>query len=261
VFFGSKWANIQMIGVKIGLPHFELEETDSTNSYASRLIHNELPKEGTAILAHYQKAGKGQRGSGWESEPRKNLLVSYILYPEFLNVADHFLFNQCLSVAVVEFLRVMTKLPVFIKWPNDIIADHKKIAGILVENTLRNNRIINSIAGIGINVNQTNFQSYSPEAVSLKMLEGKNFEVLECFEQLNKFIEKWYNLLKFGNHEKIKSAYTGALYMLEKPALFKKGSDQFKGIITGVLNDGHLIVRKENGELSYFLNKEISMVF
>jgi len=250
-----------MIGVKIGLPCIELEETDSTNSYASRLIHNELPKEGTAILAHYQKAGKGQRGSGWQSEPGENLLISYILYPEFLNVADHFLFNQCLSVAVIEFLRVMTKVPVSVKWPNDILAGKRKIAGILVENTLRNNRIIHSIAGIGININQTSFQSYTPEAVSLKMLEGNDFDILKCAGQLNKFIEKWYNLLKFGNHEKIKIAYTGALYLLEKPALFKSGTDQFKGIITGVLNDGHLVIRKENGELSYYLNKEISFVF
>lgn len=250
-----------MIGVKIGLHRIELEETDSTNSYASRMIHNELPKEGTAILAHFQKAGKGQRGSGWESESRKNLLVSYILYPGFLNVSDHFLLNQCLSLAVFECIQVMTKVPVFIKWPNDILADNRKIAGMLVENTLRNNRIINTIAGIGINVNQTEFKEFYPEAVSLKMLEGKNFDVMKCFDQLNQFIEKWYNLLKFGNHEKIKIAYTRALYMLEKPALFKKGTEQFKGIITGVLNDGHLIVRKENGELSYFLNKEISLVF
>src|SRR5687767_2705494 len=116
-----------MIGNITGNRIIELADTDSTNSYAARLLHNEIPEEGTVILTHFQRAGRGQRGTGWESAPGKNLLASYILYPTFLSPADQFLLNQAITLGVYDFLTEQTSHNVRIKWPNDILVDHSKI--------------------------------------------------------------------------------------------------------------------------------------
>ncbi|MDQ3050013.1 MAG: biotin--[acetyl-CoA-carboxylase] ligase, partial [Bacteroidota bacterium] len=93
-----------MFGNKPGQRIIELAETDSTNSYAARLLHDEIPEEGTLIYTRFQKAGRGQRGTTWESEHGKNLLLSYIFYPTFLQISNQFLFNQAIAIALRETL-------------------------------------------------------------------------------------------------------------------------------------------------------------
>lgn len=250
-----------MIGFKAGLRTIHLPETDSTNSYAARLLHLEVPEEGTVIMADFQKAGRGQRGSGWESQIGKNMIISYILYPNFLKISDQFALNQTISLAVSEFVRKMIPAETFIKWPNDIISDGQKIAGVLVENSIRGNQITHSIIGIGININQTAFEMYSPPATSFKLLTQHDFDLKKCLLELNLSIEKYYNILRLSNFKKLNEDYSNSLFRLGKRNAFEADGKKFWGTIKGVNNEGKLQITDDDGNISMFMNKEVSYIF
>ncbi len=250
-----------MFGNRPGQRIIELDETDSTNSYAARLLHDQVPEEGTVIVAHFQKAGKGQRGSGWESEAHKNLVISYILYPTFLNVQDQFLLNQAVALSLYDLLKSLTTAKIAVKWPNDILANESKIAGILIENAVRNSKIIHSIIGIGLNVNQQQFNSYNPPATSLANLEQKTFETSELLIKLNETFDKWYTQLQIGNAAKIRNEYLRVLFRNQTPAKFESNGISFEGIITGVKDDGRLEISGNDGKVFLFNNKEVKFLF
>lgn len=250
-----------MIGTPIGKNVIELDETDSTNSYASRLLHDQYPLEGTAILAHFQTSGRGQRASGWESSPHKNLLVSYILYPDFIPVNSHFAFSQAVALAVADCIHELTREPVHIKWPNDILIKKNKIAGILIENSLRGVKIVNSVVGIGINVNQTHFIDYEPIATSIKTETGLDTEVHLVLDVLSKHLSRWYQLLRLGHLRQIKDAYHQLLFQINVMATFATEAGTFEGIIQGVTEDGKLHIVKNDGTSHFFMNKEVKFLF
>ncbi len=250
-----------MIGFKAGIRTIHLAETDSTNSYAARLLHLEVPEEGTVIMADFQKSGRGQRGSGWESEDGKNLNISYILYPNFLKIADQFALNQVISLAVAEFIRKMVQADTYIKWPNDIITEGQKIAGILTENSIRGNQITHSIIGIGININQTNFEVYNPAATSLKLISAREFDLKKCLATLHLSIEKWYSVLRLSNFKKLNEEYSKSLFRIGKRGEFETKGQKFWGTIKGVNTEGKLQITDDEGNTSLYINKEVSFVF
>ena len=131
------------------VPLIHISETNSTNSYLQTFCAKEKTEEFTTVAADYQTSGRGQRGNSWESEPHKNLLFSFVLFPEFLEARRQFLISQIVSLAIKEELDTYTD-DVSIKWPNDIYWKEKKICGILIENDLIGRNISRSIAGIGI---------------------------------------------------------------------------------------------------------------
>ncbi|HEX5003009.1 MAG TPA: biotin--[acetyl-CoA-carboxylase] ligase [Bacteroidia bacterium] len=249
-----------MLGPKIGHKRIHVRETDSTNSHASRLLHSSFPDEGTAIMAQFQKAGRGQGGSRWESAPGENLLVSFILYPEFIAANDHFLINEAVSLAVQETVHALCNKPAFIKWPNDIIVENSKIAGILIENTIRNDKIIQSITGIGLNINQLNFGNYFPKAISLKELTGKELTPDGCLDVLSSYLDKWYQILRTSQHERIRSAYADVLYRKNLMSQFDSGNGKITGIISGVSDNGQLMITTAEGKKSFFNNKEVKLL-
>lgn len=250
-----------MFGNKPGQRVIELDETDSTNSYAARLLHDQVPEEGTVISTGFQKAGKGQRGTVWESEPYKNLLISYILYPNFIKIQDQFLLNQGVALAILETLKILTTAKIVIKWPNDILADNKKIAGILIENAIRNGKIVHAVIGIGINVNQEHFNNYQLGATSLNMLEKKTFEPNHVLKLLNNAIDKWYTQVRLGNSSRIRSEYMKSLYLIQQPGQFESNGENFEGIITDVKEDGRLEISSTDGKILLFNNKEVKFLF
>lgn len=155
-----------------------LEETDSTNREVARraaeLAH------GAVIVARSQTAGRGQRGNGWESAPGLNLTLSMMLRPRGIEAKEAFVLSMLTSLAVADVLR--TFLPdedIKVKWPNDIYVGDLKICGILHENSLSGACVAHSIAGIGVNVNQTRFVSDAPNPVSMAMLAGHEFDLGE----------------------------------------------------------------------------------
>ena len=249
-----------MLGPKIGGSVIFLDETDSTNSHAARLLHESYLEEGTAIMAQYQRSGRGQSGTGWESLKGENLLASIVLYPLFLEAREQFLLNQSIALAVHDTLQQLTGKEVSIKWPNDILIEGQKIAGILIENTIRNSRLNQSIIGIGINVNQTAFQSYIPQAVSVSQLTGNRADLTECMAILCSQIDKWYTALRIGQHEKIRETYLRHLFRLNLISEFSDGENRFSGSITGITGDGRLEISCEGKKIEVFSVKEIKLL-
>ena len=140
----------------LGSQIFRLDKVDSTNNFAANLIEEQLCRNGALILADTQTAGKGQRGSLWESEPGKNLLCSYVYFPDNLSVDFLQELNICLSISLIKCLKYF-EIDAEIKWPNDILVDGKKISGILIENNVRAGKVKSMIFGIGLNINQQSF--------------------------------------------------------------------------------------------------------
>ena len=165
-----------------------IDETDSTNSLMQRLLRGEeqeyaacLKADVPLIYTTYQTAGRGQTGNGWESERGKNLLLSYLLREPEVNISEMFLLNVIAAVVahrtIAEWLSFEQRPMLSIKWPNDIYIGNRKIAGILVENSLSGTKIQHSIAGIGINVNQEQWVSGAPNPVSIKQLTGVKADI------------------------------------------------------------------------------------
>ena len=196
----------------IGKELISLDTVDSTNNYAKGILSKSKPSEGTAIFAHYQMEGRGQYGKTWESERDKNLIFSIILYPNFLPPEKVFLLNQAVSLALRDFVfKYCPSKTISVKWPNDIYCGHQKIAGILIENSISNNRITNSVIGIGVNVNQTSFKNESSNPTSMKLATGVDFDLKNLLQEVFISLEQRYLQLKAGNYTNIEKEYTGNL--------------------------------------------------
>ncbi len=149
-----------------------LDTVDSTNNYAMQRIDAGLAAHGDVVLAARQTAGKGQRGKSWQDEPGKCLLMSIIVSPQ-VDLRAQPLFLAAIAVAAAAIVqRYIPKEKVTIKWPNDILIADKKAAGILIENVVRGAVWQWSVVGIGLNLEQTAFDSELPYATSLKMADG-----------------------------------------------------------------------------------------
>ena len=274
----------------LGKNCIEVDKVDSTNSYLARLIPGPFPKEkgekavfeGTVVIAGNQEQGKGQRGASWESEPGKNLTLSIFLQPTFLRPDEQFQLNKAVSLGVTEFVIAALQTPpksspkgrtfargslpfgeswsgVAVKWPNDIYISNKKVAGILIENSVSGNKLQQSIIGIGINVNQEKFSAELPNPTSLKIVTGKEFDLKECLEELCSCIEKRYLQLRphpsplpggeGARQAAIDSDYLKNLYRFGKFANYKYKGDTLKAKITAVTKIGKLVMETENGKM------------
>lgn len=234
-----------------GMNVVELEETTSTNTEAKQLIENEKPMEGTVVIAKKQTKGKGQLGNTWVSEAGKNLTCSYILYPVFLGADKHFYLNMVASLAVKEVCEAILEDEVKVKWPNDVYYGNKKIAGILIENSISGATVITSVVGIGINVNQTEFDEALPNPGSLKMFTQTDIDLNAMLQNLNIYLEKYYLQLRQQHHHFLQRAYTEALFRYNQTAYFKRGEQTFKGEIAGIARDGKLIIHSSGKELRF----------
>jgi len=140
------------------------ERIDSTNEEARRHISD---IDNLSVLsASEQTAGRGQRGNTWTSRPGENLTFSIVLKSPVLMAEDHFALNEIAALSVTDFLSIYG-IKAEIKWPNDIYVDGRKICGILIENSFRGKSISTSIIGIGLNINQRNFNVNLPNPTSM----------------------------------------------------------------------------------------------
>lgn len=164
-----------------------LPSIPSTNTWAKensgRLTHGDI------IVTHDQTAGRGQRGNHWEAQPGQNLTFSIFLQPAAIPPASQFLISEIVSLAVADTVRYHfhtdgIEEDVTVKWPNDIYAGNRKIAGILIEHTVSGQSISHTVAGIGLNVNQTCFLSDAPNPVSMAMIAGKKFNLEEIMHEI-----------------------------------------------------------------------------
>jgi BirA family transcriptional regulator, biotin operon repressor / biotin---[acetyl-CoA-carboxylase] ligase len=236
-----------------------LKNLPSTNSHALDLLKNSKLPEGTILYTNYQSAGKGYSGNKWESEDGKNLLISIIIYPSFIKPEDQFLISMTVSLGVCDFL--MRFIPdCSIKWPNDIWVNNDKIAGLLLESSLADNKIEFTVVGIGLNINQKKFLSNTPNPVSLNQLTGEIYDLPSSLEILSADLDKRYKQLIGGNYGEIKRDYVSKLYRLKEWHEFRDKKGKFTGQILTVGDYGRLIIGRQNGEISEYSFKETEFI-
>lgn len=261
-----------------------LESVDSTNEECRRLISDIDNLSVVAALS--QISGRGQKGNLWISSPGENLTFSIVLkFPaddaaggalgagpgglEPMHAYDQFVLSEIAALSVVDLLAghgILAK----IKWPNDIYADDRKICGILIENAVRGKWIQHSIIGIGLNVNQRNFDVTLPNPTSMVHCSDSldNFDlrpVLEEFMEIFKaYLERYCHIR--GGYGRIRKMYVSHLWRKDEAARFidntatasTESAGAFTGIIRGVSDNGLLTVEMPDGSLKDFSFKEIT---
>ena len=235
----------------------KLLKVDSTNTYLSS-INKHLP-EGSVVWAIDQTNGRGQNKNKWESEPDKNLTFSILLYPTFLPAIKQFYMSKVVALAVFDFISLHTD-NVSIKWPNDIYVSDKKISGILLENVIEKTNLKQTIAGIGINLNQTKFASSAPNPVSLSQLTGLKYNIEGTLAEVTELIEYRYLLLKNKDLQTVDLNYNEAMFRFRKPSIYTSEGKSFEGTIMGVEPTGELVIKDKAGNTRKFLHKEVEFV-
>lgn len=242
----------------IGSTKIELEQTDSTNNYARTLVHDKLPLEGTLIVADEQFQGRGQRSNSWVSEAGLNLTCSYILRPVFLAAKDQFLLSAVTALAVADVVASFLgdEKEVKIKWPNDILVDGEKIAGILIENTLRGTQLETSIVGVGLNVNQVEFPK-EIMATSLQLLLEKETSISDVLELLNQKLEKYYLTLRNGGFSPLMEMMNERLFGRNEKLNLEINGTETEVEILQVMPSGQLELLRNDGQITLHMHHEI----
>lgn len=243
----------EMIGSTIERIH----ETGSTNNYAAtQLLTKRLP-EGIVFVVDCQVDGRGQATNKWESEPNKNLTFSILLYPDFLEIIRQFELSKIISLGVSDFLKELTDR-VSIKWPNDIYIGKGKVAGILIENSIRIDKISSCIVGIGLNINQQVFVSDAPNPVSLSQITGTIYNLEKSLSDLCLKIDARYQQLRNGKYRQIDDEYTKMLYQRGIWSQYDDENGDFEGRLLGVDEIGRLRIETRSGKINYFQFKEVN---
>lgn len=271
---------------------YHFEEIESTNMWMKQNIDRLKPL--SIVTADFQTAGRGQRGNTWESERGKNLLMSLLIAPKYLPAREQFIISKMVSVALCRVLQAIMPdgLNIEIKWPNDIYISRKKVCGMLIENALGQNGMIqHSVVGIGLNVNQTDFHSDAPNPASLVSFIRENsqtghtvddshpspFQPLELAERIRQAVaeyldkgfgkaataeldnEYWLNLRGRGEYLRY-AVLTPSCSPAPTALRDAPGHEIIEATIENVASDGRLDMLLRDGGRRSFYFKEIAPV-
>lgn len=241
----------------VGSPFTEILIVDSTNNYAMQLAHKHLATHGQVIFAYDQQKGKGQRGKQWQSIPRQNIILSVILSTNGLQVSNQFNLNMAIALSCYDLFSKYALDKTTIKWPNDIYWNDRKAGGILIENIIHGREWQWAICGMGININQTEFDSFLNNAVSLKQITGKDNDVIKLAKELCNNIDTRFRQL-VNEQKNFLEEYNTVLYKRGEKVKLKKQSIVFDCNIKEVNASGQLIV--ENGIEQVFNSGEVEWI-
>ena len=227
---------------------------DSTNQYLQNLLNEGVDIADNIVVTDFQTSGKGQGKNVWQSKDGKNLLFSIALDMSFLKAEKQFLLTQMVSVAMINVLKnYLPEESLFIKWPNDIYFNDKKIAGILIKNEIKGMMMGTSIIGIGLNVNQTSFDENLPNPISMKMITGKDFDLDELLLSISQ-------QLTTNSQQLTANSYIKHLYRYQQWALYKHEGSVKEMMIIGYDQFGRLILKEKNDREVVCDLKEIAFV-
>ena len=235
---------------------YRIDETTSTNDDARDAKY----RHGDIVWAERQTAGRGQRGHTWTSPEGENLTFSMVLEPRFLPVGEQFLLSEAVTLALTDTFAAYG-IDTRIKWTNDIYIGDRKLVGILIEHNHAGASLSRTIAGIGINVNQTAFDPALPNPVSLAQAGGRKFNRSRLLETFLVRCLRRYAQLERGEKETLQHAYRERMYRLgeQHPYRLPDGT-LFQAAIEGVLPSGELILRHADGTRHEYLFREIEFV-
>ena len=239
----------------------KLSAIASTNDYLKEMISKISVDDETVVWTNSQTSGRGQRGTSWYAEPGKSLAFSLLKRHTGLGVEAAVLVNLAVSLAVARALDSLEIPSITVKWPNDIMSDNKKIAGILIENQLQGDSIASSVIGIGINVNNRSFENL-PHAGSLHLATGNTFDHEVVLKAVNKAVLKELRVISSRTFETLSSKYGNRLFRKGEISEFlRQDGSKFRGEILGVNSSGNLLVKMENGNSVNFRLKEIELLY
>ena len=242
------------------MPIIKLDAIDSTNDYLKQLAKEKWLENYTAVMAEEQTKGRGQMGSEWHSEPGKNLTISVLVKDipqEMISIYD---FNIAVALAAIGVLTLNGIEKTNVKWPNDIMAENKKVGGILIENSWKNDGHFTSVVGFGLNLNQTDFE-HLPQATSLTNITRLYYDVDEIAEKFIKLL-KLHLVLFPERADEAWERYNEMLFKRNKPAAFESQEGvRFMGIIQGVTRKGKLSVLLDDDTMAEYDLKEIKLLY
>ncbi len=232
-------------------------------------VRTGLANHGDGFFAMAQVKGKGQRGKTWVTEPGTNIILTLVMRPQGLLLQQPFKFSAAIALAVHDFFSFYAGSETTIKWPNDIYWRDRKAGGILIESVVANRASaadnqeslvlspapsdyrlptdeyrLNerwAIIGTGININQTDFPPAIRNAVSLKQVTGKNWDVIELAKDLCGKIQYRYEQLLTDSSWL--HAYNDRLYKKGQTVKFKKDSRIFTATVQEVDLQGRLVLK------------------
>jgi BirA family biotin operon repressor/biotin-[acetyl-CoA-carboxylase] ligase len=238
----------------------KLDAIDSTNEFLKGLSNKQELENFTVVTAENQTKGKGQMGAVWASEAGKNLILSVLVKDFLSDICQIYNLNIIVSLAVIDALEFYKIPDLSIKWPNDIMSYNKKIGGILIENSIKSDGSIVSIVGLGLNVNQTNFENL-PKASSLAVISNAKFDKEDL---LFTIVDNLEQKIKLWNRQSdvLWQDYSNKLFKKGIPMPFSNLNNQnFMGIIQGISSMGKLEILLEDDSISEFDIKEIQMLY
>ena len=218
-----------------------LKQVDSTNNYAMAMVHAGMAKHGNAWFSSHQTAGKGQRGKSWVTEEGHNIALSVVLTPHKLKIIHPFQLSAAVALASFDFFSSYAGDEVQIKWPNDIYWRDRKAGGILIENKFSGNQWKWAVIGIGININQTQFDDSLVNPVSLTQITGKIFNPEELAKELHESILKRTSQLLTKSYDTMLEEYNRYLYKRQQSIRLKKDNMVFETVVKGVSAKGQLL--------------------
>ncbi|MFQ3340455.1 MAG: BirA family biotin operon repressor/biotin-[acetyl-CoA-carboxylase] ligase [Flavobacteriaceae bacterium] len=238
----------------------KLNAITSTNDFLKERYQKGACVDGDLSWAKKQTKGRGQRNRSWISSHENSLTFSvYISYKNF-NSKDTFAISAAVAVGLVNALAAIGVPDLKIKWPNDILSCNKKIAGILIENIFKYSNLKASIIGIGLNINQLDFEDL-PHAGSLATVTGKQWDLEDVFNVLKEALEKTFFSLKTSSKEQWVLDYSKLLWKRDELALFERNGETFKAISKGVSYEGALLLENMEGKPLVLNSHQLRMLY
>ena len=238
------------------LSYHHFTQLDSTNAYLQRK-QSECDIRNWVVSTDEQTAGKGMGSNGWESEAGKNLTFSLALDMSFLPAERQFLLSEAVALGLYEALcPLIPKEKLSIKWPNDVFYENRKLAGILINSTIKANMMDVSIIGIGLNVNQMQFQDWPTHPISLKQITGKDYDLQLLLEQTAAYILIKVEQLK-SSSTALEQNYLKRLYRYRTWAKYEVDGRKLRLFMMGIDAFGRLMLIDEDNNPYCFDIKEI----
>ncbi len=206
------------------------------------MVQNQLAAHGTVYFTHLQTAGKGQRGKAWKATAGLNLMQSVVLDASPFNIGNPFTLSAIVANACYDFYKAYAGDETCIKWPNDIYWNDRKAGGILIENVIKGSTWTWAVVGIGININQTNFDEDIPNAVSLKQITGKEFNPVELGKELCTWLDKHYKQFLTQGFRSAFHHYNDHLYKKNELVRLRRNNVVFDCTVKRVTEQGDLLV-------------------
>jgi len=238
-----------------------LSETGSTNEDL-RLLAEQGAAEGTVLVADRQSAGRGRLGRRWESPAGINLYCSLLLRPQIPpQQAPQLTFLS--AVATAEALIDTFELPVRVKWPNDLLVNGRKIAGMLNEMSAESEQVHFVLLGIGVNLNMQ--ASQFPEdlrypATSVLLERGAVVPRMAFVRTLLEKIDKFYREYREEGFRVIRRRWEGLSDLLDQAVRVDLNPGTREGVVVGLDEDGALRLQLENGQIERILAGDVAPI-